>query len=101
MMNRALTQTLLRLMTVVNDTNIIYRKDVQTLKMVKQMAQHVLDAEGQRAKTTRYAELIDYCCREFISPGGSADLLALTVFFYFVESAFSTHPALFMNIESD
>ena len=44
-MNAALTHTLLRLMTVVNDTTILYRKDPGTLATVKQMAGHVLDAE--------------------------------------------------------
>ena len=32
---------------------------------------------------------MDYCRREYVSPGGSADLLAVTVFLYFVEHSFS------------
>ena len=48
--NSALTRTLLRLMAATNDTNILYRKDIQTLRTVQHMAQHVLDAENQRSK---------------------------------------------------
>lgn len=84
-MNDALTSTLLRLMSVVNDTNILYRKNLGTLHQVKQMAQVVLNAKNHEEKSGRYAALIEYCRREQVSPGGSADLLAVTVFFYFVE----------------
>lgn len=89
-MNEALTSTLLRLMSVVNDTNILYRKDSQTLNRVKQQAQSVLNAQNRQEKTIRYAALVDYCRCHRISPGGSADLLAVTAFFYFVETTFST-----------
>lgn len=88
--NEALIHTLLRLMSVVNDANILHRKDLQTLNSVKQQAQCVLNAQNQEEKTVRYAALIDYCRRHRISPGGAADLLAVTVFFYFVETAFLT-----------
>ncbi len=89
LMNSALVQTLLRLMSVVDDTNIIYRKGPATLHAMQQLAHHVLKARDQEARSSRYTELIDYCQQEGISPGGSADLLAVTVFFYCVESAFS------------
>ena len=87
--NGALIQTLLRLMTVTNDTNILFRKDFQTLKTVQQMAQHVLDAGDQEAGAERYARLLSFCQREHVSPGGSADLLSVTVFLFFVEQSFS------------
>lgn len=85
MMNAALTSTLLRLMSVVNDTNILYRKDLATLNRVKQMAWDALKEKNPAEKSERYAELIAYCRREHVSPGGSADLLAVTLFFSFVE----------------
>jgi holo-ACP synthase / triphosphoribosyl-dephospho-CoA synthase len=83
--NKALIRTLLRLMTVTNDTNILYRKDLQTLRAVQSMARHVLDAENADAGAERYNKLLSYCQQEHVSPGGSADLLAVTVFLYFVE----------------
>jgi hypothetical protein len=36
-------------------------------------------------KYSRYAALIAYCQREQVSPGGSADLLAVSLFFSFAE----------------
>jgi holo-ACP synthase / triphosphoribosyl-dephospho-CoA synthase len=87
-MNSALTRTLLRLMAATNDTNILYRKDIQTLRTVQRMAQHILEAENHEVEAERYARLMDYCRREHVSPGGSADLLAVTVFLYFVEHSF-------------
>jgi holo-ACP synthase / triphosphoribosyl-dephospho-CoA synthase len=86
--NRALIKALLRLMTVTNDTNILFRKDLQTLRTVQYMAQHVLDAADRAAEDERYEALLAYCRREHISPGGSADLLAVAVFIYFVERFF-------------
>jgi triphosphoribosyl-dephospho-CoA synthetase len=87
-LNNALIQTLLRLMTVVNDTNILYRKDLGTLNTIKQMAQHVLDAGTQDERSRRYVQLINYCQQKQVSPGGSADLLAVTIFFSFVQQRF-------------
>jgi holo-ACP synthase / triphosphoribosyl-dephospho-CoA synthase len=87
--NGALIRTLLRLMTVTNDTNILYRKNLPTLRTVQRMAQHVLDAENGAAETERYAQLLSYCRRENVSPGGSADLLSVTIFLYFVDRSFS------------
>ncbi len=88
--NAALTKTLLRLMTTVSDSNILYRKDLQILNNVQHMAQKVLDAADEVAGGERYRELLHYCRREHISPGGSADLLAITVFVYFVGRSFSS-----------
>jgi len=93
--NRALTKVLVRLMTVTNDTNILYRKDLHTLRTIQRLAQHVLDAENPAAETERYSQLLDYCRLENASPGGSADLLAVTLFFHFVQKSFSAaamHP---------
>ncbi len=86
--NRALLRTLLRLMTTTKDSNIVYRKDLETLQRVRRMAQHVLDAANAAEEAERYREMLDFCRREHISPGGSADLLALTVFIHFVEHSF-------------
>jgi len=86
----ALTRTLLRLMTSTTDTNVLYRKDIHTLKTVQSMARRALEAGNAEDAARRYSELIDYCQQEYVSPGGSADLLAVTVFFHFIEVAFSS-----------
>jgi holo-ACP synthase/triphosphoribosyl-dephospho-CoA synthase len=86
--NSALIRTLMRLMTVTNDSNILYRADLQTLKTVQDMAQRVLDAEGTGTEADRYNQLLNYCQQTHVSPGGAADLLAVTVFLYFVEHSY-------------
>jgi triphosphoribosyl-dephospho-CoA synthetase len=70
----------------VNDTNILYRATPDTLDRVQQMARRVLESDADKDRSARYADLIDYCRHARVSPGGSADLLAVTVFFYDVEA---------------
>lgn len=79
----------MRLMAVTNDTNILYRKDLEALRTVQQMARDALNAGDPRTEEETFARLLSYCQREYISPGGSADLLAVTVFLYFVDKEFS------------
>lgn len=81
--NHILVQVLLHLMAVNEDTNIVARHDLKTLEFVHHYAQQVLDSGGMlRTKGERMVYDMD---REFIerniSPGGSADLLAVTVMF--------------------
>ncbi len=90
-MNKAMIRALLRLMTAVNDTNVLYRKGIQTLRTIQRMAQSILDAGG-KYEAERYNQLLTYCRQEYVSPGGSADLLAVTLFMYFVERDFSVLP---------
>jgi triphosphoribosyl-dephospho-CoA synthetase len=64
-MNSVLTRTLLRLMAATSDTNILYRKDIQTLRKVQHLAQRVLEAENHEVEAKRYARLMDYCLNLF------------------------------------
>lgn len=91
-LNDALIHTLLTLMARVNDTNILYRAASDTLARVQQMARRVLDAATEEDRASRYAGLIDYCRHAHVSPGGSADLLAVTIFFHYAEPACSGDP---------
>jgi len=59
-----------------NDSNILYRKGRETAEMLKEKARICLETESGE----KYKELCEFCIRENISPGGSADLLAVTVF---------------------
>lgn len=80
-MNDIFVQTLLHLMTVNEDTNIAARHDDKTLRYVQQYAKRVLDAGGML--TEKGAQMVHEMDRDFIerniSPGGSADLLAVTI----------------------
>lgn len=71
-----LHRLLLCIMSRLDDTNICYRKGEATLQAVKKEAQERLDdftVESLQAMNRRFIA-------DNISPGGSADMLALTVF---------------------
>lgn len=71
-------KTLLRIMCDLDDTNIVYRTDYATMQQVKTQARHLLEDFSEAG--------IDDMNRDFvgrnISPGGSADMLALVVFLF-------------------
>ena len=71
-------KTLLRIMCDLDDTNIVYRTDYATMQQVKIQARHLLEDFSEAG--------IDDMNRDFvsrnISPGGSADMLALVVFLF-------------------
>lgn len=71
-------KTLLRIMCDLDDTNIVYRTDYATMLNVKTLARHLLGDFSEAG--------IEDMNRDFvgrnISPGGSADMLALVVFLF-------------------
>lgn len=71
-------KTLLRIMCDLDDTNIVYRTDYATMQHVKTQSRHLLEDFSEAG--------IDDLNRDFvsrnISPGGSADMLALVVFLF-------------------
>jgi len=86
-LNDRLVHTLIGIMTICNDTTIIHRHNQETLGKVKEMSKNIIKLGGMN--TAKGKEKINDLCIEFIerniSPGGSADLLAVTVFLHFVE----------------
>ena len=86
-LNDAAALTLLSLMAHVDDTNLIARSDLETHRRIQEEARTLL----RRIEATRNLEPLFELDRRFIarnlSPGGSADLLALTLFFHFLEEA--------------
>ncbi len=75
----ALEKTLLTIIAHNNDSNIVYRKGIETLEQLKLLARQVIDNKIE------YSELIKFCEKYNISPGGSADLLVVSLFLFFVE----------------
>lgn len=71
-------KTLLRIMCDLDDTNIVYRTDYDTMLQVKTEARRLLEdfSEAGIEDMNR-----DFVSRN-ISPGGSADMLALVVFLF-------------------
>lgn len=87
-LNNALVHTLISLMTVVEDSNVIWRTDVTTLYEVQKIARNILDLgsifteSGQNAIKEAERSFVD----RRISPGGSADLLSITTTLYLLEN---------------
>ena len=73
---------LLSLMADLDDTCVLYRGGAEALRVVKSGAQAVLDAGGYSNANgrQRMRELDRELIARHVSPGGSADLLAATIF---------------------
>ncbi len=72
----AMHRTLLKIMTTLDDTNICHRRGPEGLAAVKAEAAALLEdfsVDGVRAMNEHFI-------KENLSPGGAADMLALTVF---------------------
>lgn len=76
--NESLIKLLFLIMSDLDDTNIYYRKGKQVALQVKQRAKVVLENFSLFEVEKLNKEFI----KENISPGGSADMLSLTLFIY-------------------
>ena len=89
--NDRLVHTLIGIMQVCDDSTIIHRHSQEVLEEVKEKAKAIIVSGGMKTPCGR--EKINSLCNEFIerniSPGGSADLLGVTVFIYLVEQYMS------------
>ena len=85
--NDALVHTLISLMTVVEDSNVIWRTDYDTLLEVQRIANNILSLGSVFTEKGRMAiaETERYFLQRRISPGGSADLLSVTITLYLLE----------------
>lgn len=85
--NDALVHALISLMTVVEDSNVIWRTDYDTLLEVQRIAKNILSLGSVFAEKGRMAiaETERYFLQRRISPGGSADLLSVTITLYLLE----------------
>lgn len=84
----ALAQCLLVLMGECDDTTVLWRAGEHELNVLKNRAKDIVKNGG--VMTDRgmrmISELDEHCLRLRISPGGSADLLALSVGFYLLKN---------------
>jgi len=85
--NDRLVHTLIGIMQECDDSTIVYRHNPKVLHEVKEKAIDIIKLGGMKTDIGRKS--INSLCEEFIekniSPGGSADLLALTIFLNSVE----------------
>jgi triphosphoribosyl-dephospho-CoA synthase CitG len=86
-LNDALVHALIALMTVVEDSNVIWRTDYETLLEVQRIAKDILNLGSVFTEKGRMAiaETERYFLQRRISPGGSADLLSVTITLYLLE----------------
>jgi len=78
----ALYKTLVSVMSVLNDTNILYRSDMNILLTFQDLCKRTLAEFSMEA----YEGITDFCVKNKISPGGSADLLSLTIFVFLLKT---------------
>ena len=90
-LNDRLIHTLISIMQQCEDSNVLHRHSMDMLKQVQQKAKHIISIGGMTTKVGKVAieELDVEFIKGNISPGGSADLLAITVFFNSVEEYFN------------
>lgn len=87
-LNDSLVNSLLRIMSVSEDTNVIARSDYKTLKdSVQPSANEALEKGGMSTDSGRKFILAmdEKFIGKNINPGGAADLLAATAAIYFLE----------------
>jgi triphosphoribosyl-dephospho-CoA synthase len=75
-------EALISLMASIDDTCILHRGTWSDLQEIKRLARGFLMVDGFQTNLGRqaYQQLSDYCAVRRLSPGGSADLLAATLF---------------------
>lgn len=83
--NDAGCAALLALMTSATDTNLIARSDVATQQKTAASIKKLLDKNPYPDRQTLEQLDLDFIEKN-LSPGGSADLLAICYFLYFLEN---------------
>jgi holo-ACP synthase/triphosphoribosyl-dephospho-CoA synthase len=58
-----------------NDTNILFRSSMEVLNQFRELSRQALE-------TGKMDSLKEFCIKQKISPGGSADILAVSIYFY-------------------
>ena len=89
----AMIQCFLAIATENMDTNILFRGGYDVLMNFQRLCKAALD----NYTDSNYLEIVEFCKNEKISPGGTADLLALSIFFRSVmkfESPFFISPLI-------
>lgn len=88
---RAAMQTLMLLISQLPDTNLVWRGGMSALLIAQDMAQDFLRRGGvfHPQWRSQIKNINQYFVQHRLSPGGSADLLGVSIFFYKVENEFS------------
>ncbi len=86
-LNDRVVQVLIHLMAYSEDSNILGRHDLEMLQRIQKYAKGIIDLGGIYSEDGAKAikEFDQWCIEHWVSPGGSADLLAVTIMLYFIE----------------
>jgi len=86
-LNDRMVQVLVHLMAHSEDSNILGRHNMEMLERVQNYAKKIIELGGIFSEEGFRAikELDKWCIKHWVSPGGSADLLAVTIMLYFSE----------------
>lgn len=89
--NNLYSQILLKLISSVEDSTIVHRQNIEKLYEVQRHAYEILKLGGFKTKEGTMAahNFEKQCINENISPGGSADLLALVIFLTYSKKFFA------------
>ena len=85
-LNDAAAMTLLTLISEVDDTNMVHRGGMELAVKSKKQAKCLLDAMTKDHFRETLRALDDQYIASNLSPGGCADLLAVSLMFYFLET---------------
>lgn len=88
LLQKVLTRALFSIMAVNDDSNILFRKGVDVLDHLKDLSVKALKETCEGNSDRHVITLHQFCHEMGISPGGSADLLAVSLFIYSVEREF-------------
>lgn len=85
--NRSNITVLLAVMSSLNDTNVWSRGSYEEMEWLKKKAAEILKQGGALfdAGIRRVKELNRLCIQKNLSPGGAADILAASLFLYYLE----------------
>ncbi len=81
--DEAMINCFLAIASNISDTNILYRRGPEVLLKFQNHCKFVFE----NFNNSNYATILEFCKSENISPGGSADLLAVSIFIWSVIKA--------------
>jgi holo-ACP synthase/triphosphoribosyl-dephospho-CoA synthase len=90
-LDRSLAISLLHIMAETDDTACISRSSLETWRQIQADIREQLPLIRKAENLDALREMDRRFIRENLSPGGSADILALSLFFYFLEEEIFNH----------
>ena len=93
-LNDAAAMALLTLISEADDTNMVHRGGPELAKKSKEQAKHLLSAVTNDSFKEILSSLDEQYIAMHLSPGGCADLLAVSLMFHFLETCGMISPVI-------